>query len=325
LAAKQLRHNEAAKLFMSKAKTINSGDMKMAAKQKELHQDLQQGSPQIKRLYPKNLSRQSKVNLNDTERWVSNLAGGGLAVWGLKQGGWKGCTLALLGGGLIYRGLTGHCQLYDTLGINTVNGKGRAASVKHGEGIRIEKSVTINQSPEELYRFWRNFENLPRFMNHLEAVNVLDNQLSHWVIKAPAGMNVEWDAQIINEKENEMIAWRSLEGATIPNAGSVHFTAAPEGRGTILKVEINYDAPGGALTAAIAKLFGEEPGQQVQEDLRRLKQLLETGEATTAEAQPSAKPFAQEKNDAPSMAFEPNRQGETHEEKPADRILAHGR
>jgi uncharacterized membrane protein len=244
---------------------------------------------------------------------------------GWKQGGWKGCGLALLGGGLVYRGLTGHCQLYDTLGINTANGKGRAASVKHGEGIRIEKSVTINQSPEELYRFWRNFENLPRFMNHLEAVKVLDSQLSHWVIKSPAGMNVEWDAQIINEKENEMIAWRSLEGATIPNAGSVHFKAAPEGRGTILKVEINYDAPGGALTAAIAKLFGEEPGQQVQEDLRTLKQLLETGEATAAEAQPSGKPAAQEKIDAQPPAFEPNRNAETHEEKPADRILAHGR
>jgi uncharacterized membrane protein len=297
----------------------------MAAKQKELHQDLQQGSPQINRLYTKNLSRQSRVNLNDTERWVSNLAGGGLAVLGLKQGGWKGVGLALLGGGLVCRGLTGHCRLYDALGINTANGKGKAASVKHGEGIRIEKTVTINRSPQELYRFWRNFENLPRFMNHLESVKVLDSQLSHWVVKAPAGMNVEWDAQIINEKENELIAWRSLEGATIPNAGSVHFKAAPEGRGTILKVEINYDAPGGALTAAIAKLFGEEPGQQVQEDLRRLKQLLETGEAAVAEAQPSAELSGQQKNDAPPLALAQKQQAETHEEKPADRILAHGR
>jgi uncharacterized membrane protein len=293
-------------------KNISQGERKMAAKQKALYKELQEGTPQIDKLYPTNSQRQSNVNLNDTERWLSNFAGGGLAVFGLKRGGWKGYTLAALGGGLIYRGLKGHCQLYQALGINTANGKGRAASVKHGEGIRIEKSVTINQSPEELYRFWRNFENLPRFMDHLESVTVLDQQLSHWVVKAPAGMNVEWDAQIINEKENEMIAWRSLEGATIPNAGSVHFKAAPEGRGTILKVEINYDAPGGALTAAIARLFGEEPGQQVQEDLRRLKQILETGEATVAEAQPSAR-------------LAPPQETEAREERPADRILAHGR
>jgi uncharacterized membrane protein len=297
----------------------------MAAKQKEINQDWQQGTPQIEKLYPKNLNRQSNVNLNDTERWVSNFAGGGLAVFGLKQGGWKGYTLALLGGGLIYRGLKGHCQLYNALGINTASGKGRAASVKHGEGIKIEKSVTINKSPQELYQFWRNFENLPRFMNHLESVTVLDNDLSHWVVKAPVGMNVEWDAQIINEKENEMIAWRSLEGATIPNAGSVHFKTAPEGRGTILKVEINYDAPGGSVTAAIAKLFGGEPGQQVQEDLRRLKQILETGEATTSEAQPSGNSASQEKNNLQSFSSAPKQDAEFHEEKPADRILAHGR
>jgi uncharacterized membrane protein len=297
----------------------------MAAKQKEIHQDWQQGTPQIEKLYPKNLNRQSNVNLNDTERWISNFAGGGLAVFGLKQGGWKGYTLALLGGGLIYRGLKGHCQLYSALGINTANGKGRAASVKHGEGIRIEKSVTINKSPEELYQFWRNFENLPRFMNHLESVTVLDNDLSHWVVKAPAGMNVEWDAQIINEKENEMIAWRSLEGATIPNAGSVHFKAAPEGRGTVLKVEINYDAPGGYVTAAIAKLFGGEPGQQVQEDLRRLKQILETGEASVAEAQPSGNSALQEKNNVSSISAKQEQGTDHHEEKPADRIMVHGR
>jgi uncharacterized membrane protein len=297
----------------------------MAAKQKEFNQDWQQGTPQIEKLYPRNLSRQSDVNLNDTERWISSLAGGGLTAFGLKQGGWKGYTLALLGGGLIYRGLTGQCQLYQALGINTASGKGRSASVKHGEGIRIEKSVTINKSPEELYRFWRNFENLPRFMNHLESVTVLDNDLSHWVVKSPASMSVEWDAQIINEKENEMIAWRSLEGATIPNAGSVHFKAAPEGRGTILKVEINYDAPGGSVTAAIAKLFGGEPGQQVQEDLRRLKQILETGEATVAQAQPSGNAGSQGKNDAGSISAAQKQDNETHEEKPADRIMAHGR
>jgi uncharacterized membrane protein len=297
----------------------------MAATQRETYKDLQKGMPEIKRLYPKNPDRESTVNLNDTERWVSNLAGGGLAVFGLKQGGWRGITLALLGGCLVYRGLKGHCDVYQALGINTANGKGKAASVKHGEGIKIEKSVMINKSPEELYGFWRNFENLPQFMSHLQSVTVLDSDLSHWVVKAPAGMNVEWDAQIINEKENELIAWRSLEGATIPNAGSVHFKPTPDGRGTILKVEINYDAPGGTLTAAIAKLFGEEPGQQVQEDLRHLKQILETGEMSTTEGQTSGRAAGQEKSNIRQMAVGQKGSVEDHEEKPADRILSHGR
>ncbi len=297
----------------------------MAASQRETYKDLQKGTPQIKRLYPKNPNRESTVNLNDTERWLSSLTGGGLAVCALKQGGWCGVTLGLLGGAFLYRGLKGHCQVYQALGINTANGKGKAASVKHGEGIKIEKSVTINQSPEELYRFWRNFENLPRFMSHLQSVTVLDTDLSHWVVKSPAGMNVEWDAQIINEKENELIAWRSLEGATIPNAGSVHFKTAPDGRGTILKVEINYDAPGGTLTAAIAKLFGEEPGQQVQEDLRRLKQILETGEMTTTEGQASGREATQEKSNVRSIAAGQSRSDESPEDKFGDRILSHGR
>jgi uncharacterized membrane protein len=297
----------------------------MAATQRETYKDLQKGTPQIKRLYPKNPNRESDVNLNDTERWVSSLAGGGLTVLGLKQGGWRGITLALMGSCLVYRGLKGHCDVYQALGINTANGKGRSASVKHGEGIKIEKSVTINKSPEELYRFWRNFENLPRFMSHLQSVTVLDNQLSHWVVKAPAGMNVEWDAQIINEKENELIAWRSLEGATIPNAGSVQFKSTPDGRGTILKVEINYDAPGGTVTAAIAKLFGEEPGQQVQEDLRHLKQILETGEVATTEGQVSGREATQEKSNVRPMDAGQKGSEENPQEKPADRILAHGR
>jgi uncharacterized membrane protein len=297
----------------------------MAATQKGIYKELQKGTPQIEKLYPKNLFRESDVNLNDTERWLSSLAGGGLAVWGLKQGGWQGITLALLGGGLLYRGYTGHSYLYQALGINTATGKGRAASVKHGEGIKIEKSVTINQSPEELYRFWRNFENLPRFMNHLESVTVLDSDLSHWVVKSPAGMKVEWDAQIINEKENELIAWRSLEGATIPNAGSVHFKSTADGRGTVLKVEINYDAPGGAVSAAIAKLFGEEPGQQVQEDLRRLKQILETGEAASTTGQPSGKKATQENSRVSNPAAGQRSSSADDEEKPADRILSHGR
>jgi len=149
--------------------------------------------------------------------------------------------------------------------------------------------VTVNKSPGELYRFWRNFENLPRFMNHLESVKVIDGNRSHWVAKAPLGMTVEWDAVIHNEQENELIAWRSLEGADIPNAGSVRFERAPGGRGTIVKVALEYDPPAGKVGATIAKLFGEEPEQQVEEDLRRFKQVMETDAASTTEGQSSGR------------------------------------
>jgi uncharacterized membrane protein len=231
--------------------------------------------------------RDQATNINGTERWTSTIGGGLLALYGLKRKGWGGALLALLGGGLIYRGTTGHCNVYGALGVNTSEHKGARASVKHGEGVKIEKSVTVNKSPEELYSFWRNFENLPRIMRHLESVRVIDNKRSHWTAKAPAGTTAEWDAEIINERTNEMIAWRSLEGSSVPNAGSVHFVKSPGGRGTEVKVALNYDPPGGTLGVALARLFGEEPGQQVEEDLHRFKQMMESGEVLSTKGQPS--------------------------------------
>lgn len=151
------------------------------------------------------------------------------------------------------------------------------------------QTVTIDKSPEELYRFWRDFENLPRFMKHLRAVRVLDDKRSHWIADAPAGQSVEWDAEIINEAANELIAWRSLPGADIGNAGSVRFEPAPAGRGTEVKVNLEYDPPAGALGMAFAKLLGEEPAHQVADDLRRFKQLMEAGEIPTTEGQPSGR------------------------------------
>jgi Predicted integral membrane protein len=151
-------------------------------------------------------------------------------------------------------------------------------------GIVRVKSITINRKPEEVYHFWRNFENLPRFMSHLESVHVIDERRSHWVAKAPAGMKVEWDAEITEDRPNELIAWRSLEGTDVENSGSVRFASAPGGRGTEVKVSILYNPPGGAIGAGIAKLFGEEPEQQIKGDLRRFKQVMETGEVVHSDA-----------------------------------------
>jgi uncharacterized membrane protein len=234
--------------------------------------------------------RDSEVNVGQTERWASAVAGGALAIYGLSRRTWGGAVLALVGGSLIYRGSTGHCHLYDVMGVNTADTTDNPlVSVPAGKGIKVEKSVTVNRAPEELYRFWRNFENLPRFMNHLESVKDMGDGRSHWVAKAPAGKTVEWDAEVYNEKENELIAWRSLEGADVDNAGSVRFEPATGGRGTIVRVTLKYDPPGGALGALVAKLFGEEPSQQIEEDLRRFKQVMEAGEAATTEGQPSGR------------------------------------
>jgi uncharacterized membrane protein len=144
--------------------------------------------------------------------------------------------------------------------------------------IRVQKSITVNRSPEELYRFWHDFDNLPRFMTHLDSVEVTGERRSHWKVKALAGMTVEWEAEIIADKPNELIAWRSLEGAAVDHAGSVRFVRAPGDRGTEIRVEMQYIPPGNVMGAKLARLLGQDPSQQVQEDLRRFKQLMEAGE-----------------------------------------------
>jgi uncharacterized membrane protein len=235
----------------------------------------------------------TSVNVGQTERWVSAIGGGALALYGLTRGSLGGIALGLLGAALVQRGVRGHCELYQAMDFST-SGEGglrnsENVSVRGERGFKVEKSVTINRSPEELFNFWRNFENLPRFMNHLESVKVMGGNRSHWVAKAPAGTTVEWDAEVYNEKPNELIAWRTLEGADVDSAGSVRFEAVPNGRGTMVRVALKYDPPGGAIGAAIAKLFGENPEQQIDEDLRRFKQLMETGEVATTQGQPSGR------------------------------------
>ena len=147
----------------------------------------------------------------------------------------------------------------------------------------MRKSLIINRAPEELYQFWRDFENLPRFMPYLESVRVTGEGRSHWVAKAPAELKVEWDAEIIEDRPNESISWRSLEGADVENSGTVYFEQAPGNRGTIVRVEMSYNPPGGAIGAFIARLLGEDPGQLAQEALRCFKQLMETGEVVVSE------------------------------------------
>jgi len=162
------------------------------------------------------------------------------------------------------------------------------ASSQHDSDIaQAAYTIALTVSPEECYRFWRQSENLARFMQHVESVTDTGNNRQHWVVKAPAGTTVEWDAEIVDDRPNELIAWRSVEGADVENEGSVHFEAAPGNRGTVLYVQLRYKPPGGMAGAMIAKLFGEEPQQQLKDDLRRFKQVLETGEIPRTDGQPS--------------------------------------
>ena len=150
--------------------------------------------------------------------------------------------------------------------------------------IRTKRSITIGKPVEEIYAFWRDFQNLPQFMRHLESVTVTGDKRSHWVAKAPAGKRVEWDAETVEDRENELISWRSLPGSDVYNAGTVRFQPAPGGRGTEVRVELEYDPPFGKLGSKVAMLWREEPGQQIQDDLRHLKQVLETGEIVVSDA-----------------------------------------
>lgn len=233
-------------------------------------------SPSWQRPTSSRRSNRSGVNVGNTERWISAVAGAALLVVGLRKRRWRR-VLWPMGGSLVGRALTGKSAVNRALGRNIGRSAGRTSPVSSldaGSGIRVERSVLVDRAPEELFRFWRNFTNLPRFMDNLEAVTILDENRSHWVAKGPAGTRVEWDAAIHNEIEPELIAWRSLPGADVDQAGSVHFTPAPGG-GTEVRVVLLYRPPAGKVGDIVGKVFGENPARDIGDDLRRFKQVME--------------------------------------------------
>lgn len=229
----------------------------------------------------------SELNVAGIERWASALGGAALAVYGIRRRSVAGAMIAASGGALIYRGVSGRCPVYAAVGVNTARSEYDTKVALGGRrGINVELASTINRSAEELYAFWRDFENLPRFMDHLVAVRNIDERRSHWVAKAPGHRTVEWDAEIINEIANELIGWRTLNRADVVSAGSVTFKASDRGRGTQIHVRLQYNPPAGKIGAAIAWMLGHEPSQTIQEDLRRFKALMEAGEVPTTKGQP---------------------------------------
>ncbi len=232
----------------------------------------------------------SNVNVSKPERNLSIASGLTLIVAGIRRGDLRGFLMTVAGGYMLLRGVTGHCMMYRLLGMNTaVETNKMRVSVPHEQGIHVEASVTVNRPVEEVFAYWRNFENLPQIMKHLEKVEVMEGRRSHWTAKAPAGLNVSWDAEIITERRNELIGWRSLADSHVANAGSVRFNTLPGGQATEIHVSLEYVPPAGQIGAAIARLLGEEPQVQIEDDLKRFKQMMES-RATTTSTSPTMNP-----------------------------------
>jgi len=178
------------------------------------------------------------------------------------------------------------CTALDVIAVRKQAAMTEAERRTAGSRQHVTASATIRRSPAEIYAAWHDFERLPTFMYHLDSVRVVDGH-SHWKAKGPAGTHVEWDAEVIEDRPDSLIAWRSVDGSQIDNAGCVRFVPAPGDRGTEVYVSLDYKAPGGPAAVAVAKLLGEEPGQQIADDLRRFKQLMEVGEIVRSEGSPA--------------------------------------
>jgi uncharacterized membrane protein len=206
------------------------------------------------------------------ERWATAIGGAALVVWGAKKLSRErhpvGALLATTGASLIWR--------------STRDTRSRLGGAR---GTGVEESVAINRGADELFEFWRNLELLPMVMPQLASVEIVGHRRSHWIANGPAGWRTEWYADIINDIPNELIAWRTIEGSNLVSAGSIHFEEGPVGRGTAVRVKLQYDPPGGKLGAALAWAFGDSPSQVIREGLRRFKQLMETGEIPTTDGQ----------------------------------------
>lgn len=200
------------------------------------------------------------------QRWASLLGGGLLMAWGLKQRGWAGWPLALLGLGMAASG---------------AGAKRRLTAREDKGGIKIEESILIKRPAHEIYAYWRHLQNLPLIMRHVKSVEPLDELRSRWTVEGPMGKDISWEARIINDFHNKLITWESLEDADVVNAGSVSFTPLEDGRHTIVKVKLRFDPPAGRLGAAVAHLLGDQPAHQIGEDLLRFKLLLEAGQGAS--------------------------------------------
>ena len=222
------------------------------------------------------------LSLSETEDWLALGSGALLLLVGATRRSALGALLAASSAPLLYRGITGHWPAV----LNGYSGPENTTTALAGDrGVQVREAIRLEAPVADVFRFWRRLENLPRFMTHLDRVTELADGKSHWVAAGPAGLAVEWDAEIINESANKLLAWQSLPGSDIVTAGSVNFDSVRGGRSTQVSVSLQYAPPAGKAGALMASLFGREPSQTIREDLRHLKHVLEAGEiprATTA-------------------------------------------
>lgn len=231
-------------------------------------------------------------NVGETERWASVAVGSVLLLDTLT--GRRGLLSGLIGGALLYRGVTGSCSCYRALGINTASRDSNSATAIPAQaGVKVEHSVTIMRSPEDLYGFWRDFDNLPRAMRHVHDIEVIDRNRSKWTAAGHMGVKLQWEAEVYNDEENRLIAWRSLPGSQLDTAGSVHFESLGPDRGTEVRVSMKYNPPGGKIADTLAWFFGQSLEQQVVEDMRRFKCMMEAGDVISTEGQPSGRQTAE--------------------------------
>ena len=226
--------------------------------------------------------RSSQINIGAAERWLSVFAAGALAAYGLRRRSPAGGAAAIAAAALLHRGATGHCNVYQALGVNRSKGTGRFADrgsdtrarLGGRAGTIVDESITIRRPASDVYAFWRQLENLPGVFSHLASVTARPDGTSRWVAKGPAGMPVQWDARVINDIDNRLIAWQSLEGSMVATAGSVNFTDT--GLNTFVHVRLQYDPPAGKVGARLASWLGDDPASAIRDDLRRLKVRMET-------------------------------------------------
>lgn len=227
------------------------------------------------------------TNVGRTERLASVLGGGVLTFYGLKRRGALGTAAAAAGSMLIERGVSGHCRVYERMNISTSDGHLHAgdATVDPRSALHVRRAVTVMRPREECYAAWRDFSRLPTFMDYLENVDVLDETRSRWTAKGPAGSSIEWDAVIVSDSPGRLIAWESVEPSDVPNRGRVEFRDAPGDRGTEVHVSLEWDPPGGRLAKLASMAFGKDPQHEVNNALRRFRQIMETGTIPTVEGQ----------------------------------------
>jgi uncharacterized membrane protein len=217
----------------------------------------------------------TSANVGTVERIGSVLAGGSMMLYGFSRHTLTGNCLGLAGGALFWRGLTGWCQFYDALGISSAE-RAPQASLSPGEGFRVEETVIVGKPAHEVYRFWRQFSNLPQVFAHLKEVHETGASYSHWVARGPFDMDIEWDAEIITDRPGEIISWRSLEGADVATAGSVRFKPLASDAETEVRVVLRYSPPAGRIGAIVAQWFNALPEADIATDLQSLRTALES-------------------------------------------------